>query len=143
MLSTLWRLKQRSIACGANNQRSRMKKSTKAALWSGLLFPGAGHFFLKRYRRGFLLLSITLAALVIIIRDALDQALAIADKIQSGAIPLDAQIISQSIEEAANTAASLPVNVAWLITIVCWVIALIDAFRIGRQEEAKGQGPQP
>jgi uncharacterized protein DUF6677 len=116
-----------------------MKKSTKALLFSALLFPGAGHFLLKRYRRGVLLLTITLAALIIIVRDALQQALVLVDKIQSGAIPPDAQMIAQAIEQAANTGASTSVNVAWVIVVVCWAVGIIDAFRLGRTEDLHRQ----
>ena len=38
-----------------------MKKSTKAALLSALICPGAGHIFLKKYIRAMLLVAATLA----------------------------------------------------------------------------------
>jgi len=78
---------------------------------------------------------IALAALIIVVRNALQQALTIADQVQSGAIPLDAEAISRSIESASANANSLPANMAWLVTIACWLIGIIDAFRIGRIQE--------
>ncbi|MEQ8205324.1 MAG: hypothetical protein RIA65_04045, partial [Woeseia sp.] len=40
-----------------------MKKSLKAGLLSGLLFPGLGHFAVGAYRRGTVLLLVSAAAL--------------------------------------------------------------------------------
>jgi len=42
-----------------------MKKSVKAALLSGVLGAGSGHLYLKRYRRGVILIVSTLSALVV------------------------------------------------------------------------------
>lgn len=47
-----------------------MKKAKKAAMLSGLVFPGFGQIFLKRYVRGILLILSVLAALFMIIGKA-------------------------------------------------------------------------
>ena len=47
-----------------------MKRSTRAVLLSGLVFPGLGHIFLKQYLRGSILVLIALATASVIIRFA-------------------------------------------------------------------------
>jgi len=50
--------------CVYNNWRlAIMSNSLKAALLSGLVFPGIGQVVLKRYRRGVVLMLIVLACL--------------------------------------------------------------------------------
>jgi hypothetical protein len=44
-----------------------MKKSSKAALLSGLIFPGIGHMVLKQYLRGSVLMFSALAAFSVIV----------------------------------------------------------------------------
>jgi len=115
-----------------------MKSSIKAALFSALIFPGAGQMLLKQYRRGFILLLLTLIPLFFVLRDDLQQAVVIADKIQSGAMPLDAQVISQSVENA-DTHNALPLDIARYMIAACWFIGIIDAFRAGKRKDATAQ----
>ena len=51
-----------------------MDKSLKAALLSGLVLPGLGQFFLKRYKRGAALVLVVLGSMFVIISKALEQA---------------------------------------------------------------------
>jgi hypothetical protein len=44
-----------------------MTRSTKAALLSGLVFPGVGHMVLKRFLRGSILMLSALTALLVIV----------------------------------------------------------------------------
>ncbi len=57
-----------------------MTKSTKAALLSGLVFPGIGHFVLKQYLRGSILMLVALMAMSAIVRIVFQQAQAIVDR---------------------------------------------------------------
>ncbi|HEX5125238.1 MAG TPA: DUF6677 family protein, partial [Rhodocyclaceae bacterium] len=66
-----------------------MKKSSKALLFSALIFPGAGHLVLKRYARGIALLVPSIVALIVICNDAMQKASSIADKILSGEVSPD------------------------------------------------------
>jgi hypothetical protein len=74
-----------------------MKKSTKAALLSGLIFPGIGHMVLKSYRRGFVLVLLALVATSVIINVAMQRALAIVDRISSGDISVESEAIAEMI----------------------------------------------
>jgi hypothetical protein len=116
-----------------------MKKSTRALLLSLLLLPGAGHFVLQRAGRGGLLVATALLAAGVVVRDAMQQAYAIVDKIQSGEIPLDPAALERALGQTDSTAATL----AWSGFIVVWVVAAIDVYRIGRQLDARAAAANP
>ncbi|HCN87739.1 MAG TPA: hypothetical protein DIT28_00940 [Oxalobacteraceae bacterium] len=110
-----------------------MKKSMKAALWSALVFPGAGHFLLKRYARGLVLFVPTVLALLYLVNDMLQQAAVIADKIMSGAVPADVTAITALV--AAGGKDSTMLELAGYVLLVCWVAGMIDSYRIGNTED--------
>jgi hypothetical protein len=66
-----------------------MTKSTKAALLSGLIFPGIGHIVLKQYLRGSILALVTLLAVSAMVKVAFQRAQTIVDRVVSGEIPLE------------------------------------------------------
>lgn len=105
-----------------------MKNSIKAAILSGLGYPGLGHFPLKRYGRGAIFMVAATWAMVLMLRDAMRLAQPIADGIARGEIPLDPQIISRLIGTITDSLTSGPVATALLI---CWALALADAVVLG------------
>lgn len=113
-----------------------MKLSNKAALLSGIVCPGAGHLLLKYYWRGMSLLTISLLALGVIMTKALQQATVLADKIANGEIPLDADVISAKVAEASSGDGSALSNIAWWIFFACWVIGILDAYRLGKLHDS-------
>ncbi|MAF82737.1 MAG: hypothetical protein QGH93_00505 [Gammaproteobacteria bacterium] len=112
-----------------------MKKSIKAALLSGLVFPGSGHMFLQQYRRGSVLLLSAIAALSVIIAKALNQALIIADKINSGEISVEAATIAELASIPTRGAEDLTLNFAALIFGAVWLIGIVDSYRLGIIQE--------
>ena len=109
-----------------------MKKSVKAALLSALVFPGVGHFILKRYVRGLVLFVLTVLALIFVGNHTMQMASSIVDKIMSGEIAPDAQTIAALISATPDGSDALMMNVATLVMIVCWVVGVADSWRIGR-----------
>jgi hypothetical protein len=109
-----------------------MKKSVKAALLSALVFPGVGHFLLKRYARGLVLFVLTVLALVFVGNHTMQMASSIVDKIMSGEIAPDAQTIAALISATPDGSDALMLNLATLVMIVCWVVGIADSWRIGR-----------
>lgn len=114
-----------------------MKKSSKAALLSGLVFPGLGHITLKQYLRGAMLIIATLAALSVIISSAYQRALTIVDRINSGDIPVDTGAISEMVANSTSQAGDLMENIAVIVLAACWLFGMIDAYRIGVAQEKK------
>ena len=111
-----------------------MRNSLKGALWSGLIFPGLGQVVLKHYKRGFALMLTVLICLVVVIVKASQQAVAIIERIQSEGGVIDMSTISNSATQASTTSASLIINLLLLLIMVCWVIGVVDAYRIGRKK---------
>ncbi len=63
-----------------------MNKPMKAALLSAFVFPGVGHFLLKKYIPGTVLAGTAFAGLYLLIAKTVETALQIAEKIQSGEV---------------------------------------------------------
>lgn len=108
-----------------------MKKSLKAALLSGLIFPGIGHLILRKYYRGAALVVTSLVALSVVVTRAYERALHVVDRIMIGDIPMDAGSISQVVSDSASTANSLVENVAVIVLAACWLAGIIDSYRLG------------
>lgn len=112
-----------------------MTKSKKAALLSGLVFPGTGHLILKQYLRGFALLLVALAALSVIVVTAVKQALAIVDRINSGEITVDPATIIEMASMPVSGAGNSILNMASLVFIIVWIIGIVDSYRLGASQE--------
>lgn len=112
-----------------------MTRSTKAALLSGLIFPGVGHMFLKQYLRGSILMLSALIALSVIVTKAIEQALTIVDRIHSGEIPVKAGAITDLVAKSTSGAEGSILNIAALIVGACWLIGIIDSYRLGIIQE--------
>ena len=118
-----------------------MKNSLKGALLSGLVFPGLGQVVLKRYWRGFVLMLTVMACLYVMIVTAVQQAYAILDTIETQGGSPDSDTISRAAAQAAAASDSPVITVASLLIIACWIIGIVDAYRIGKQKDLKGQTP--
>jgi hypothetical protein len=115
-----------------------MKNSMKGALLSGLVFPGLGQIALKHYWRGGALILAVMAGLYIMIATAVQQAYAILDTIEAeGGMP-DSNTISQAAAQAAAASDSPMITAVSVLIIVCWIVGIIDAYRIGKQKDLEG-----
>ncbi|MCI0516781.1 MAG: hypothetical protein L0Y45_03005 [Woeseiaceae bacterium] len=85
-----------------------MRKWTKAALLSGLLFPGIGHLALKEYFRASILIVAAVAAVYVLTSAAVDQAMSVVDRVNSGDVAPDAQSISEAITASSAEADNRP-----------------------------------
>jgi hypothetical protein len=101
-----------------------MNRSMKAALLSGLVFPGVGQWY--QHRRGIALLF-ALPALVagyVYLNHSLDEANAIAGQILSGAVALDPAAIAAKLE---NQPTPLSMTLCGVVFVVCWVGSVLEA----------------
>lgn len=116
-----------------------MSNSLKAALLSGLVFPGLGQVVLKRYRRGIVLMFIVLACLSIVVAKVVQQAFSILKQIElaGGTINMDA--ISNAATQSSTNSDSLVFNSILLLIIVCWILGVVDAYRIGKKRDLEEQ----
>ena len=116
-----------------------MKKSVKAALFSGLVFPGVGQFSLKRYARGLIFFAPAMASLAFMLDHSIRKAFSIVDKIERGEVPLDPDAIANLISATSSSSESLMLAAAQWIIILCWIISIIDAYRLGKQADQSEQ----
>jgi hypothetical protein len=107
-----------------------MKKSTVAVLLSLLVFPGAGHVYLKRGARGLLFIAPTLAAGWYVIHQAFEEATRIVDQITAGTMAMDPAAMAAQMEQSGGN--TLLANVASAVLLLCWLGAAIDAWMLAR-----------
>lgn len=112
-----------------------MKVSLKAALLSGLVFPGIGHMVLRKYVRGSTLVIASLVALAAVIISAYQRALRIADRIVSGEIPMEPGAIAQAVASSTNAANTALETSAVIVLAACWLAGIIDSYRLGAERE--------
>lgn len=110
-----------------------MSKSLKASLLSGLVFPGAGQLYLKKYRMASILVIITLACLSFLVMEAIEQAMNILEEIEATGAAVNPENIMQMSARAANAADTATTTIATLSIALCWFVGIVDAYRSGKQ----------
>ncbi len=109
-----------------------MSKSIKAAMLSALVFPGVGHFYLKKHIPGIILAGTALASLYFVISRMVERALHIAEQIQRGEVPLDVAIIAELVSRQPTGTDAALLNFTWTVLIISWFIGIADSYRVGR-----------
>lgn len=113
-----------------------MSKSTKSVILSLLVLPGAGHFFLKKYYMGSALASISVVSVYYILSIALEKAVDISQKIQLGEIHPDIIAVTEMISNnPVGSDDAQVVSVATTSIIICWLIGIVDSYRVGRMQD--------
>jgi TM2 domain-containing membrane protein YozV len=116
-----------------------MKRSIKAALLSGLVFPGLGHIYLRRYVQGILLGFGAALAIYFVVSTAVHTALDVAEKIEGGGVPLDVKAITDLVSQQSRGTAQLT-NIATIALLAFWAIGIADSYRVGRAQERAEDG---
>ncbi|MBI3583901.1 MAG: hypothetical protein HY096_08130 [Nitrospinae bacterium] len=116
-----------------------MSNSLKAALLSGLVFPGIGQVVLKRYRRGVVLMLIVLACLFIVVAKAVQQAFSILKQIELAGGTINVDAILNAATQSSTKSDNIVFNSILLLIIVCWVLGVVDAYRIGKKRDLEEQ----
>jgi hypothetical protein len=109
-----------------------MRQSLKAALFSAFVLPGSGHFLLKKHVQGALLSGVTFLCIWALLSTALEKAQEISLKIQSGEIPLDISRITDEVTKQTAGGGTQLADIATYLLIICWLVGIVDSFRIGR-----------
>jgi hypothetical protein len=112
-----------------------MKQSTKAVLLSALIFPGAGHVLLKRYIPGLVLIAASFASVYYIVSKTVEESLQIVEQIQSGNIQPDVASIEELVSQHSTGEDAHLIDIATYIFIACWIIGIIDSYRVGRDRD--------
>jgi TM2 domain-containing membrane protein YozV len=120
-----------------------MKKSLKGVLLSGLVFPGYGQFVMKHYIRGIALMLMCLTGLVVIGVKVRQQISIVFEKIEYGDGAIDMSEILNAVNLAGTASGDVIYRFASLLLLFCWIIGIIDAYRIGRKKDLEEQQKSP
>ena len=117
-----------------------MKLSTKAAIYSALVFPGAGYFVVKKTVHGTVAFLITFAGLALVMVEAFHKAQIIADKIVTGEVAIDLGVIREQILTTPGVFSTTVVSAISIVIGVVWVGGIIDSWRIAKRGEVARGG---
>ncbi len=76
-----------------------------------------------------------LVSLSVVVAKAVQHALAILEKIESEGGAISMSTISNAATQASATSGSLTFNLILLLVAVCWIIGVVDAYRIGKKKD--------
>ncbi len=76
-----------------------------------------------------------LVALSVIVTRIYQRALTIVDRIISGDIPVDTGAIAEMVSNSTSGADSFIENIAVIVLGTCWLIGVIDSYRLGVAQE--------
>lgn len=112
-----------------------MSRALKALLMSALIIPGAGHFYLRRFKSGMVFLLLSGVSLTIIITHLANLAHQVLDQVNAGKISLNATAIRQALNGQLALQSPALVTIAWGILITAFLVCLADAYRIGKKQQ--------
>lgn len=110
-----------------------MSRALKAALLSGLVFPGTGHLFLKRYARAGLLIALCAAASYVLLNQVMQQAQAVLQNLDSGSGVISMESIASLAQDSAAKTDTSWVSLATWVLILGWLFGIIDSYRLGKK----------
>ncbi len=109
--------------------------SLKGVLLSGLVFPGLGQIVLKHYKRGITFMFIVSAILLVMIVKAVQNVFTILEKIEAQGGPISTNTIMNAVTQASDPSQSLTFKLLLLLLMICWIIAVVDAYRVGKRKD--------
>jgi hypothetical protein len=119
-----------------------MKRSlTKAILLSALIFPGAGQFYLKRFKTALVLLTTIIICFAVMVASVMNIAMSAVQQIESqqyGVVNMTqlTQIATDATHQSSNTGFTLSV----IIIVCCWVYSIVDVI-IAARGKANSSSP--
>jgi len=112
-----------------------MKKQTKATLLSAFVFPGVGHFILKKRIHGTVLAGTAFVSLYFLIARMIEKTLQVFEKIASGEIDSDATSITELVLNQTTGSETLLLRIATAALVISWLIGIVDSYRVGRAQD--------
>ena len=110
-----------------------MKKELKAVLLSAIVYPGAGHFSLKKHLIGCIFAGVFTLLLFMTLGDILAIAQCSANEILAGKIPMTASGILQAARNPSGECAQLGEYKYLPLMVVIWLLSMVDAYRLGKK----------
>ncbi|HUL37860.1 MAG TPA: hypothetical protein VLW47_09240 [Thermodesulfobacteriota bacterium] len=117
-----------------------MKNSLKAVLLSGLVIPGLGQVALRYYRRGIAFILAVSIILLVIVSKVVQQAFTILEKIEAEGGVISMDTITNAVTQASTPSQNLTFKLLFCLLVVCWIIGVVDAYRVGRKKDIEEGG---
>jgi dolichol kinase len=110
-----------------------MNIAVKAALFSGLLFPGWGQLYLKKYKRGMLIILAVSAGIIFICWSLIQVVMNTikAAPPQKGSV--DINTVLKLTNDSLRTLDSTSLSLIMLIIIGLWIYSIFDAYILGKK----------
>lgn len=118
-----------------------MNNALKGALLSGLILPGLGQIALKHYIRGGVIILAVLGSTAIFVVKAAERALGILEKIELEGSIISIDTILDATKQASASSGNSTLNLLFLLIGLCWVAGTIDAYILGRKQDAEQSPP--
>jgi len=116
-----------------------MNLSLKAAVLTGLVFPGLGQLVLRQYRRAAVLAVAFSAVLIAIVVNVSRRAMTLLDQLLWNGGFIDMGKITETASRAADSSDDPILRLLFLALVACWIVGVADAFWGGRkQDRAEG-----
>lgn len=110
-----------------------MNRTTKAVLFSTLIFPGSGHMVVRKWQRGLLFMIPVLIAMWVYIKYSVKQAAIVVDKLMSGEVAPDPIAIAKMLHEGPESGGLMLLAISVYAILALWVLAAIDVFIVARK----------
>ena len=119
-----------------------MNLATKAALFNALLFPGWGEIYLKKYKRGILIIIAIIAGSLSILWSIVHTTMKILRfaPFKKGTVTFSAVI--QLTIDSIKALNLFYISLILLSMIMLWIFSIIDAYLLGKEEMAKAVIPE-
>jgi TM2 domain-containing membrane protein YozV len=114
-----------------------MNIATKAVLFNALLFPGWGQFYLKKYKKGILIIIATIAGVSSVLWSVVQTTINI---LKIAPFKKGIFTFSAVVNLAIDSIKALNLFYLYFILffmILLWIFSIIDAYQIGKKEMAK------
>ncbi|MEN6423039.1 MAG: hypothetical protein ABFD76_13940 [Smithella sp.] len=114
-----------------------MNMATKAALFNALLFPGWGEIYLKKYKRGLLIIIAVMMGIISILWSFIQKSMVI---LKFTSFKKGTVTFSAVVQLAMDTVRSLNLRYllfVFLTMILLWIVSIFDAYFLGKKEMAK------
>ncbi len=109
-----------------------MKRTTKVTLLSLLVFPGVGHFVLKKYALALGFCASFTYLLLGVINEIHDKTQHVIDSIIRGEVPIEVTAIRQALIDQGALENSNLTTLSYFLLLI-WIIAAFDAYRIANK----------
>lgn len=107
----------------------------KAVMWSTFVFPGTGHLYLRKYPTALILIGVSCASLYYLLVKTAENAMQMAEQLQTGNGQIDITSISELASAQSSGGDSMMLNIASLAILACWIIGIVDSYRVGKLQD--------